>query len=84
MGLGSNLTNNIFCLVFNYRIFRLTLVKNVTMMRKLTLVTENAEVVTSKVSSAHPILDRVATLLPTGIKSGLSLVDSDWLISLKR
>ena len=53
-------------------------------MRKLTLVTENAEVVTSKVSSAHPILDRVATLLPTGIKSGLSLVDSDWLISLKR
>ena len=47
---------------------RLTHAKNVTMMKKLTLVTENVEVVMSKVSNAHLILDQVVMLSPTGIK----------------
>ena len=83
MIMGSNLALNNLFVDFDDT-FRLTHAKDVIMMRKLTLVTENVEVVTSKVSSAHRILDRVAMLLPTGIKSGSSLVDSDWLISLKR
>ena len=37
-------------------------------MKKLTLVTENVEVVTLTVSYVHPIPDQVVTLLPTGIK----------------
>ena len=51
--------------------FRLTHARNVTTTRKVTLVTGNAEVVTSKVSNVHLILDQVAMLLPIGIKSGL-------------
>ena len=53
-------------------------------MKKLTLVTENVEVVTSTVSNAHLILDQVAMLSPTGIKLGkfsnptFPLVETTW------
>ena len=69
---------------FFIKYFRLTHVKNATTTKKLTLVTENVEVVTSTVSNVHLILDQVAMLSPTGIKLGMfsnpafSLVDTTW------